>query len=60
MIHVSDDMLSLNLRDAREQFEREYLRRLRDRHGTALKAAKAAGMERTAFHRKCANLGLTF
>lgn len=47
------------LREARALFEAEFLAAVVSRHnGNITAAAKAAGMERAAFHRKIAGLGI--
>ena len=58
---VKQDLLSLPLREAREQFERAYLQQqlvLCD--GTVGKLAKRVGMERTHLYRKLRSLGVDF
>ena len=48
------------LRDAREDFEREYLRAQMARFGGNIsRTASFVGMERSALHRKLKSLGLT-
>ncbi|MBF0284330.1 MAG: sigma-54-dependent Fis family transcriptional regulator [Magnetococcales bacterium] len=50
---------SANLRDAREQFERAYLKaQLEKLDGNISRTADAVGMERSALHRKLKSLGL--
>jgi len=49
----------LPLREAREQFEREYLAfKLREAGGSVGKLAEAVGMERTHLYRKLRSLGV--
>jgi DNA-binding NtrC family response regulator len=58
---VKQDLLSLPLREAREQFERAYLQQqlvLCD--GKVGKLAKRVGMERTQLYRKLRSLGVDF
>ncbi len=58
---VKQDLLSLPLREAREQFERAYLQQqlvLCD--GKVGKLAKRVGMERTHLYRKLRTLGVNF
>ncbi len=58
---VKQDLLSLPLREAREQFERAYLQQqlvLCD--GKVGKLAKRVGMERTHLYRKLRSLGVDF
>ena len=51
--------LSLPLREAREEFEREYMRLQLDKFGGNIsQMAKFVGMERSALHRKLKSLGL--
>ena len=53
-------MIALPLRDARERFEREYLRAQIDRFGGNIsRTAAFVGMERSALHRKLKSLGLS-
>ncbi len=55
-----EHLLALPLRDAREEFEREYLIRQINKHNGSIKdAAKAVGMERSALHRKLKGLDVT-
>ncbi|MEO5368346.1 MAG: sigma 54-interacting transcriptional regulator [Magnetococcus sp. WYHC-3] len=52
-------MASANLREAREHFERAYLRHHLDRNeGNISRTADVVGMERSALHRKLKSLGL--
>jgi two-component system nitrogen regulation response regulator NtrX len=58
---VKQDLLALPLREAREQFERSYLRQqlvLCD--GKVGLLAKRVGMERTHLYRKLRSLGVDF
>lgn len=56
---VLEQSLSLSLRDAREAFEREYMRSQLDKFGGNIsQMAKFVGMERSALHRKLKALGL--
>jgi len=51
--------LSFTLREARENFEREYLNsQLKKFNGNISKTAKFVGMERSALHRKLKLLGV--
>ncbi|GGD75676.1 nitrogen assimilation response regulator NtrX [Croceicoccus mobilis] len=53
-------MMGIPLREAREQFEREYLRvQIRRFSGNISRTASFIGMERSALHRKLKTLGLT-
>lgn len=53
-------MIALPLRDARENFEREYLQAQIDRFGGNIsRTAAFVGMERSALHRKLKSLGLS-
>jgi len=52
-------IFDLPLREAREQFEREYLTyKLRETGGSVGKLAEAVGMERTHLYRKLRALGI--
>jgi two-component system nitrogen regulation response regulator NtrX len=52
-------MMGIPLREAREQFEREYLRiQIRRFSGNISRTASFIGMERSALHRKLKTLGL--
>jgi DNA-binding NtrC family response regulator len=52
-------LFDLPLREAREQFEREYLIfKLREAGGSVGKLAEAVGMERTHLYRKLRSLGV--
>ena len=56
---VSGDILNLPLREAREQFEREYLlQQLQSCGGSVGELAKVVGMERTNLYRKLRSLGI--
>ena len=56
--NISDN-LSYTLREARENFEREYLTsQLRKFGGNISKTSKFVGMERSALHRKLKLLGV--
>ncbi|PHZ86158.1 sigma-54-dependent transcriptional regulator [Paremcibacter congregatus] len=56
---MNNDIMSLPLRDAREKFEREYLKvQVRRFNGNISRTAEYVGMERSALHRKLKNLGL--
>jgi len=58
---VKQDLLSLPLRDAREQFERAYLQQqLVLCEGKVGQLAKRVGMERTHLYRKLRSLGVEF
>jgi DNA-binding NtrC family response regulator len=58
---VKQDLLSLPLREAREQFERAYLQQqLILCHGKVGQLAKRVGMERTHLYRKLRALGIDF
>ena len=49
----------LPLREAREEFEREYMRQQLDKFGDNIsQMAKFVGMDRSALHRKLKSLGL--
>ncbi|MDR7103229.1 sigma-54 dependent transcriptional regulator [Croceicoccus sp. BE223] len=53
-------MMGIPLREAREQFEREYLRiQIRRFSGNISRTANFIGMERSALHRKLKSLGIT-
>ncbi|MDD7908718.1 MULTISPECIES: sigma-54-dependent transcriptional regulator [Pseudovibrio] len=54
------ELMSLPLREAREQFEREYLKAQVSRFGGNIsRTAEYVGMERSALHRKLKSLGLS-
>lgn len=56
---MNNDIMALSLRDAREKFEREYLKVQVSRfNGNISRTAEFVGMERSALHRKLKNLGL--
>ncbi|MEM7278107.1 MAG: sigma-54 dependent transcriptional regulator [Pseudomonadota bacterium] len=58
---VKQDLLSLPLREAREQFERSYLlQQLALCEGKVGKLAQRVGMERTHLYRKLRSLGIDF
>lgn len=58
---VKQDLLSLPLREAREQFERAYLQQqLTLCNGKVGKLAERVGMERTHLYRKLRSLGVDF
>ncbi|MDJ0921940.1 MAG: sigma-54 dependent transcriptional regulator [Henriciella sp.] len=59
-LSVSADLVGLTLRDAREQFEREYLKLQITRFdGNISRTAEFIGMERSALHRKLKALGVS-
>jgi two-component system, NtrC family, nitrogen regulation response regulator NtrX len=56
---AGDEIMGLDLRSAREKFEREYLGAQINRFGgNVSKTAEFVGMERSALHRKLKSLGL--
>tara|TARA_R110002096_G_scaffold149424_2_gene310867 strand:- start:309 stop:1712 length:1404 start_codon:yes stop_codon:yes gene_type:complete len=56
----AERMIALPLRDAREKFEREYLKAQISRFGGNIsRTATFIGMERSALHRKLKSLGVT-
>lgn len=56
-IEISDRVVRLPLRTARRLFEREYLRRVLEKHGgNVAKAADATNFDRSALHRKISQL----
>ena len=58
---IKQDLLSLPLREAREQFERAYLQQqLALCDGKVGKLAQRVGMERTHLYRKLRSLGVDF
>jgi len=58
---IKQDLLALPLREAREQFERAYLRQQLSLCGGKVgKLAKRVGMERTHLYRKLRSLGVEF
>ncbi len=55
----AENVYALSLRDAREQFEKQYLEyHLKQTGGNVLQVAKQAGMERTHLYRKIRALGI--
>ena len=55
----AEKMIALSLREARENFEREYLRAQIDRFGGNIsRTAAFIGMERSALHRKLKSLSV--
>ena len=55
----TEKMIALSLREARESFEREYLKAQIDRFGGNIsRTAAFIGMERSALHRKLKSLGV--
>ena len=53
------ETFSSPLKEAREQFEKEYLKiQLKKNHGNISKTADFIGMERSALHRKLKQLGI--
>ena len=58
-IETSENSLSIPLKEARENFEKEYLTtQLRKFNGNISKTADFVGMERSALHRKLKGLGI--
>ena len=56
---ISENDLSVPLKEAREKFEKEYLTiQLKKFNGNISKTANFVGMERTALHRKLKGLGI--
>ena len=56
---VSENRLSVPLKEAREKFEKEYLTmQLKKFNGNISKTADFVGMERSALHRKLKGLGI--
>ena len=56
---VSENSLSVPLKEAREKFEKEYLTiQLKKFNGNISKTAIFVGMERSALHRKLKGLGI--
>ena len=54
-----EHLLAMSLRNAREAFERDYLKAQIDRFGGNIsRTAEFVGMERSALHRKLKSLGL--
>ncbi len=59
MATTDEDNFQRPLREAREEFERRYLRhQLRLNHGNVSKVAQIAGLERTHLYRKLRTLGI--
>ena len=56
---VTENSLSVPLKEAREKFEKEYLTiQLKKFNGNISKTANFVGMERSALHRKLKGLGI--
>ena len=56
---ITENSLSVPLKEAREKFEKEYLTiQLKKFNGNISKTAKFVGMERSALHRKLKGLGI--
>ena len=56
---IMEKSFSAPLKEARENFEKEYLiTQLKKNHGNISKTAYFIGMERTALHRKLKSLGI--
>ena len=56
---ITENSLSIPLKEAREKFEKEYLTiQLKKFNGNISKTANFVGMERTALHRKLKGLGI--
>ena len=56
---IAENSLSVPLKEARENFEKEYLTiQLKKFNGNISKTANFVGMERSALHRKLKGLGL--
>ena len=56
---ISENSLSVPLKEAREKFEKEYLSlQLKKFNGNISKTATFVGMERSALHRKLKGLGI--
>ena len=56
---LSENSLSVPLKEAREKFEKEYLTiQLKKFNGNISKTANFVGMERSALHRKLKGLGI--
>ena len=56
---TTDNSLSVTLKEARENFEKEYLTtQLKKFNGNISKTADFIGMERSALHRKLKGLGI--
>ena len=59
LISSSENSLSIPLKEARENFEKEYLTtQLKKFNGNISKTADFIGMERSALHRKLKGLGI--
>ena len=57
--NILQKSFSSPLKEAREQFEKEYLSiQLKRNHGNISKTADFIGMERSALHRKLKQLGI--
>ncbi|MEO0348199.1 MAG: sigma 54-interacting transcriptional regulator, partial [Pseudomonadota bacterium] len=58
-IDLNHELVNLSLRDAREQFEKKYLKMQIERcNGSISRTASIIGMERSALHRKLKTLGV--
>ena len=56
---ITENSLSIPLKEAREKFEKEYLTvQLKKYNGNITKTANFVGMERSALHRKLKGLGI--
>jgi two-component system nitrogen regulation response regulator NtrX len=56
---ITENSLSIPLKEARENFEKEYLTiQLKKFNGNISKTANFVGMERSALHRKLKGLGI--
>ena len=56
---ITENTLSVPLKEAREKFEKEYLSmQLKKFNGNISKTANFVGMERSALHRKLKGLGI--
>ena len=56
---ITENSLSVPLKEAREKFEKEYLTvQLKKYNGNITKTANFVGMERSALHRKLKGLGI--
>ena len=56
---ITENSLSIPLKEAREKFEKEYLTiQIKKFNGNISKTAKFVGMERSALHRKLKGLGI--
>ncbi len=56
----NSDYFSLPLKDAREEFEREYMERQILQYGNISKIADLIGMDRASLHRKLKQLGIEY